>query len=270
MLKGHKGNIPSVSFLEDSSGRWLAGTSIEGEVILWDVDEGVMVEGCRMGLNEYVCVVSWEDCAHDDVCVGAAGAYYSLNRKPSESARISPPQWAKQLSAPIPARVSLKHLTTSSPLPSASPATHAGTSHRGGRVPVHGSKPPTPMTTKTTTTTMTITTNSPSNPPCRLHQPARSLRRHRPHFPSFKTPNPMTKAARTPPRRHRWRLHHLRPPLLRRRKKSTGPTPPPPTLTSSSPHNPVSTSSQARTSPPRPSAAPRFPVLPSTCAISIG
>ncbi|TGZ81002.1 hypothetical protein EX30DRAFT_395837 [Ascodesmis nigricans] len=49
VLKGHGHNIPSISFLDDDDGRWLAGTSIDGSVILWDIWEEMMVEKCNMG-----------------------------------------------------------------------------------------------------------------------------------------------------------------------------------------------------------------------------
>ncbi|KAF8245107.1 hypothetical protein K440DRAFT_634906 [Wilcoxina mikolae CBS 423.85] len=48
-LTGHENNIPSISFLDDSSGRWLVGTDIDGYVILWDVHTQRMVEKCRLG-----------------------------------------------------------------------------------------------------------------------------------------------------------------------------------------------------------------------------
>jgi WD40 repeat protein len=49
VLEGHTDNIPNISFLPDSSGRWLAGTSIDGMVILWDVHTQRMVERCKFG-----------------------------------------------------------------------------------------------------------------------------------------------------------------------------------------------------------------------------
>lgn len=49
ILKGHNDNIPSISFLNDNSGRWLVGTSIDGMVILWDVYTERMVEKRLMG-----------------------------------------------------------------------------------------------------------------------------------------------------------------------------------------------------------------------------
>ncbi|KAI5803117.1 hypothetical protein EDC01DRAFT_612247, partial [Geopyxis carbonaria] len=48
-LKGHENNIPSIAFLDDSSGRWLVGTSIDGTVILWDVKTERAVEKCKLG-----------------------------------------------------------------------------------------------------------------------------------------------------------------------------------------------------------------------------
>lgn len=48
-LIGHGQNIPNISFLDDPSGRWLVGTSIDGMVILWDVKTERPVEKCRMG-----------------------------------------------------------------------------------------------------------------------------------------------------------------------------------------------------------------------------
>lgn len=54
VLKGHSHNIPSISFLDDSSGRWLAGTSIDGVVILWDVHTQRMVEKCHFDIRASV------------------------------------------------------------------------------------------------------------------------------------------------------------------------------------------------------------------------
>lgn len=48
-LIGHGHNIPNISFLDDPTGRWLVGTSIDGIVILWDVKTERPVEKCRMG-----------------------------------------------------------------------------------------------------------------------------------------------------------------------------------------------------------------------------
>lgn len=48
-LIGHAGNIPNISFLDDPTGRWLVGTSIDGIVILWDVKTERAVERCKMG-----------------------------------------------------------------------------------------------------------------------------------------------------------------------------------------------------------------------------
>lgn len=48
-LIGHAQNIPNISFLDDPTGRWLVGTSIDGIVILWDVKTERAVERCRMG-----------------------------------------------------------------------------------------------------------------------------------------------------------------------------------------------------------------------------
>ncbi|CAZ82474.1 unnamed protein product [Tuber melanosporum] len=50
-LKGHGCNIPNVSFLDDPTGRWLVGTSIDGMVILWDVMTERPVEKCRLGMD---------------------------------------------------------------------------------------------------------------------------------------------------------------------------------------------------------------------------
>ncbi|KAA8913135.1 hypothetical protein FN846DRAFT_930998 [Sphaerosporella brunnea] len=49
ILEGHNDNIPNISFLPDASGRWLAGTSIDGMVVLWDVHTQRMVERCKFG-----------------------------------------------------------------------------------------------------------------------------------------------------------------------------------------------------------------------------
>jgi WD40 repeat protein len=49
VLEGHEENIPNISFLPDTSGRWLVGTSIDGMVILWDVHTQRMVEKCMFG-----------------------------------------------------------------------------------------------------------------------------------------------------------------------------------------------------------------------------
>ncbi|RPB00164.1 hypothetical protein L873DRAFT_1835083 [Choiromyces venosus 120613-1] len=51
ILKGHGCNIPNVSFLDDPTGRWLVGTSIDGMVILWDVMTERPVEKCRLGMD---------------------------------------------------------------------------------------------------------------------------------------------------------------------------------------------------------------------------
>lgn len=48
-LVGHAHNIPNISFLDDPTGRWLVGTSIDGIVILWDVKTERAVEQCKMG-----------------------------------------------------------------------------------------------------------------------------------------------------------------------------------------------------------------------------
>lgn len=48
-LIGHAQNIPNISFLDDPTGRWLVGTSIDGIVILWDIKTERAVERCRMG-----------------------------------------------------------------------------------------------------------------------------------------------------------------------------------------------------------------------------
>ncbi len=50
ILHGHNGNIPNISFLDDSSGRWLASASIDGTVILWDVWLERPVEKCKLGV----------------------------------------------------------------------------------------------------------------------------------------------------------------------------------------------------------------------------
>ncbi|RPB25392.1 hypothetical protein L211DRAFT_848235 [Terfezia boudieri ATCC MYA-4762] len=39
ILEGHGHNIPSISFLDDASGNWLVGTSIDGMVIVWDIEK---------------------------------------------------------------------------------------------------------------------------------------------------------------------------------------------------------------------------------------
>ncbi|PWW80477.1 hypothetical protein C7212DRAFT_172418 [Tuber magnatum] len=51
ILKGHGCNIPNVSFLDDPTGRWLVGTSIDGMVVLWDVMTERPVEKCRLGMD---------------------------------------------------------------------------------------------------------------------------------------------------------------------------------------------------------------------------
>lgn len=51
-LDGHNYNIPNISFLDDPSGRWLVGTSIDGMVILWDILTERPVEKCRMGYSK--------------------------------------------------------------------------------------------------------------------------------------------------------------------------------------------------------------------------
>ena len=51
-LKGHGCNIPNISFLDDPTGRWLVGTSIDGMVILWDVMTERPVEKCRLGIDK--------------------------------------------------------------------------------------------------------------------------------------------------------------------------------------------------------------------------
>ena len=47
VLKGHGHNIPSISFLDDDSGKWLVGTSIDGLVIVWDIESGEKAETTR-------------------------------------------------------------------------------------------------------------------------------------------------------------------------------------------------------------------------------
>ncbi|KAI5854725.1 hypothetical protein BZA05DRAFT_392350 [Tricharina praecox] len=44
LVGGHSHNIPNVTFMDDESGRWLASTSIDGTVIVWDVDTQQVVE----------------------------------------------------------------------------------------------------------------------------------------------------------------------------------------------------------------------------------
>ena len=56
VLRGHGHNVPSISFLDDSSGRWLAGVSYDGMVILWDVHTQRMVEKCKLA---YVAAMGW-------------------------------------------------------------------------------------------------------------------------------------------------------------------------------------------------------------------
>lgn len=52
-LKGHETNIPSISFLDDPSGRWLVSTSIDGVVVVWDIEAEKMVEKTKLGHLEY-------------------------------------------------------------------------------------------------------------------------------------------------------------------------------------------------------------------------
>ncbi|KAI5804088.1 hypothetical protein DFH27DRAFT_392264 [Peziza echinospora] len=52
ILKGHQNNIPSISFLNHPSGNWLAGTSINGKTIVWDISRGKPVEECTIESTE--------------------------------------------------------------------------------------------------------------------------------------------------------------------------------------------------------------------------
>lgn len=53
-LIGHNNNIPNISFLPDSSGRWLVGVGIDGMVLLWDVYATRPVEKCKLGFLQYL------------------------------------------------------------------------------------------------------------------------------------------------------------------------------------------------------------------------
>lgn len=53
ILKGHAHNIPSISFLDDPSGNWLVGTSIDGMVIVWDIERKEIVSETRLCDGEY-------------------------------------------------------------------------------------------------------------------------------------------------------------------------------------------------------------------------
>ena len=54
ILQGHGHNIPSISFLDDASGNWLVGTSIDGMVIVWDIDKEAKAKETKLSSNEYV------------------------------------------------------------------------------------------------------------------------------------------------------------------------------------------------------------------------
>lgn len=53
VLKGHEHNIPSISFLDDPSGNWLVGTSIDGVVIIWDIEKEGKAAFTKLGPREY-------------------------------------------------------------------------------------------------------------------------------------------------------------------------------------------------------------------------
>lgn len=53
ILKGHEHNIPSISFLDDASGNWLVGTSIDGMVIVWDIEKGEKAKETMLSDSEY-------------------------------------------------------------------------------------------------------------------------------------------------------------------------------------------------------------------------
>lgn len=53
VLKGHGHNIPSISFLDDPSGNWLVGTSIDGKVIVWDIEKEEKAAVTDLGPREY-------------------------------------------------------------------------------------------------------------------------------------------------------------------------------------------------------------------------
>ena len=53
ILKGHGHNIPSISFLDDASGNWLVGTSIDGMVIVWDIEKEEKAKETKLSDSEY-------------------------------------------------------------------------------------------------------------------------------------------------------------------------------------------------------------------------
>lgn len=52
ILKGHGHNIPSISFLDDASGNWLVGTSIDGMVIVWDIEKEEKAKETKLSDSE--------------------------------------------------------------------------------------------------------------------------------------------------------------------------------------------------------------------------
>ncbi|KAF8457161.1 hypothetical protein BGX38DRAFT_1139474 [Terfezia claveryi] len=52
ILKGHGHNIPSISFLDDASGNWLVGTSIDGMVIVWDIEKQEKAKETKLSNSE--------------------------------------------------------------------------------------------------------------------------------------------------------------------------------------------------------------------------
>ena len=53
ILEGHGHNIPSISFLGDASGNWLVGTSIDGMVIVWDIEKEAKAKETKLSNSEY-------------------------------------------------------------------------------------------------------------------------------------------------------------------------------------------------------------------------
>ncbi|KAL7270167.1 hypothetical protein RUND412_007136 [Rhizina undulata] len=78
VLRGHSSNIPNISFLDDTTGRWLAGTSIDGMLIVWDVLKERICSRCRMGYAQGWGVL----CLKPQAFKPVNNLYEALGKKP--------------------------------------------------------------------------------------------------------------------------------------------------------------------------------------------
>ncbi|KAF8471907.1 hypothetical protein BDZ91DRAFT_481471 [Kalaharituber pfeilii] len=63
VLRGHEHNIPNISFLDDPSGNWLVSTSIDGLVIIWDIETEKEVKRSRLCLERgWSCLFLSPEC----------------------------------------------------------------------------------------------------------------------------------------------------------------------------------------------------------------